>query len=431
MFEFHPDGTVTITLRLGSDKVKDIIPGLLSGKYERVGGVVRDSITKQIVAWLREVPGKDVAREVVRALAPLTQVAAVSSVLNLSITAVGFGVVVHRLLAIEKRLKAIAADIDEVDWKVELGFYANMRGALDMANNAYSMGDTAQRNAALNEAVMALLTAEQHFTAFLERDLGARGRLAPSYLNTLVLIHSGIARCYAEIEELDIARKHLTQHVAELRPLVKGYRDAVIGPSLPLYLHPDLKDTVSLVRIAWLLAQEIEGTTPAEAFEQLRKDLWEIAGEGPKSWVKRMPDWMTDLEPTEDAKQKRGRVRDRSETEEERTNTRMPEVLEDFGEDAKQRISSLFGREAEWERAKARMPEVLAQVEEAYEGLNRLRGFGLELDYLAEHGMSFADWQALAPPAGDKEPYYAIVPPDSPLHDRADAAKTRLSAEAQ
>ena len=48
-------------------KVTMIIPDwitrdLVNGTYERVGGVIRDAQTKQIVAWLREVPaGKDLA----------------------------------------------------------------------------------------------------------------------------------------------------------------------------------------------------------------------------------------------------------------------------------------------------------------------------------------------------------------------------------
>lgn len=36
---------------------KYMLEGLKSGKYERVGGVVRDVHTKQIVGWLREAEG--------------------------------------------------------------------------------------------------------------------------------------------------------------------------------------------------------------------------------------------------------------------------------------------------------------------------------------------------------------------------------------
>jgi hypothetical protein len=74
----NPDGIMTVALRLGSSTAKDIIPALLSGKYERIGGVVRDSLNKQIVAWLREVPGLDSTSELVRVLAPLAQGADIS-----------------------------------------------------------------------------------------------------------------------------------------------------------------------------------------------------------------------------------------------------------------------------------------------------------------------------------------------------------------
>jgi hypothetical protein len=432
MFPFKPDGTIVVRLRPKSGVAEEITSGLLSGEYERNGSAIRASKTKRYVSFLEEVPGIPDPTRTLEALLPMTRLAAAASVVNLGISAVGFAVVVQRLSAIEKQLKVISQQLKRLDWKADLGFYANVYAALDLAKNAYAMKRGDNRDKGLMQAIDRLFEAEQHFTPLLARDLEEGARRSLAFLNTILLTHSSIARCYAEVEELEIARKHLRDHVAELKPLVQGYRDAVIGRSLPLYLHPDLKDTVSLVRIAWLLGQEIEGITPAEAFEEMRKDLWDTAGEDPRAWVKRMPDWMTDLEPADDARQKLIRLFDRSETEGRRSDTRIPEVIEDIGGDAKKRIIDLLhGGYAEWEIAKTRMPEVLEHAEEAYEGLNRLRGFGLELDYLAEHGMSFADWQAVAPPAGDKEAIYAIVPPDSPLYDRAETAKKRLGAEAQ
>ena len=102
-----------------------IAQGISNGTYERVGGVIREADSKQVVAWLREAGklGESV----------LPQVSAVSSVLNLAVSTTGFIVVLKRLGVIEQRLEQAQEVLQTIDYKIDLSFYANFRAALDLA----------------------------------------------------------------------------------------------------------------------------------------------------------------------------------------------------------------------------------------------------------------------------------------------------------
>ena len=81
---------------LGAERsvANDMIRGLADGRYERVGGVVRRVDTKTVVGWLRSI-GENASIDVSKLakLGPLMQLTAATSLLNLSVTAVGFAMV--------------------------------------------------------------------------------------------------------------------------------------------------------------------------------------------------------------------------------------------------------------------------------------------------------------------------------------------------
>ena len=66
-----------------------VTEGLKSQAYERVGGVIRDTQTKQIVAMLREV-----TPNLSQATTILSQFGLVASILNLGVSVVGFAIVI-------------------------------------------------------------------------------------------------------------------------------------------------------------------------------------------------------------------------------------------------------------------------------------------------------------------------------------------------
>jgi hypothetical protein len=71
-----------------------IAQGISKRIYERVGGVVREAGSKQVVAWLRET--SRTGESALSNISSLSSVGAVSSVLNLASSTMGFIVVVKR-----------------------------------------------------------------------------------------------------------------------------------------------------------------------------------------------------------------------------------------------------------------------------------------------------------------------------------------------
>ncbi|MFG6468377.1 hypothetical protein [Roseateles sp. BYS87W] len=103
----------------------DIAGRIALGQYERVGGVVRERATGQVVTWLRETGTSGGGK----ALELLGSVGSAASILNLGAT-VGFGIATLRKLdKIEGKLDHISNKLNEIEsriaklhWTVELGF---------------------------------------------------------------------------------------------------------------------------------------------------------------------------------------------------------------------------------------------------------------------------------------------------------------------
>ena len=111
-----------------------IAQGLSNRTYERVGGVVREIGSKQVVGWLREINEKsDPALSNISALSSLSavsntlnlalsSVSAVSSTLNLAVSTMGFIIVLKRLGIIEQQLEQAQEVLRTIDYKIDLSF---------------------------------------------------------------------------------------------------------------------------------------------------------------------------------------------------------------------------------------------------------------------------------------------------------------------
>ncbi|MCG6138646.1 MAG: hypothetical protein MET45_29205 [Nostoc sp. LLA-1] len=94
-----------------------VVKGLKDGTFERVGGVIREVGTKQVVTWLREyepnssvpIPSRSADNLLNLILSGanqgVLQVATAASVLNLGISIMSFAVISQRLKEIEKQLQ--------------------------------------------------------------------------------------------------------------------------------------------------------------------------------------------------------------------------------------------------------------------------------------------------------------------------------------
>ncbi|WP_242051523.1 hypothetical protein [Nostoc sp. FACHB-280] len=93
---------VTVTFMLADWVVK----GLANGTLERVGGVIREVGTKQVVAWLREISEQPAqVNQSLEVFQGILNITTAASILNLGVSVMGFAVIAQRLKELERRLQ--------------------------------------------------------------------------------------------------------------------------------------------------------------------------------------------------------------------------------------------------------------------------------------------------------------------------------------
>jgi tetratricopeptide (TPR) repeat protein len=211
--------------------------GLKAQTYERFGGVIRDSQTKHVVAMLREaVPS------LIQASTILSQFGSVASILNLSVSVVGFAIIIKRLEVIEQGLKFVQENVKQLNYKFDLSVYVNFCAALELARDAFTMNKTENRVNMAYLAISRFLEAQHTYTVYLETALEediqvidedisslltSRNRphcyAVQEYLSSLFLTYIARARCYLELEEIETANRCLQDGAEVLRPHVEHF----------------------------------------------------------------------------------------------------------------------------------------------------------------------------------------------------------------
>ena len=326
---------------------------LAIGMYERVGGVVRDTQTKQVVAWLRET-NPDLS------ILNLNPVGTLSSVLNLGFSALnlavsvsGFHQVNKRLSKIEGELKKIkeqlSKDHQELAKKIDFTFYANFRAALNLAENAFTMADIDNRRASAMQAINRFLEAEEYYIAYADEDLDKKGWTVDEYLLTLALAYLSEVRCYLKLEEIPTAYRRIKQAEQLLQNRFQKYVTILLTSNPAAYLHPELKEEIDLTRLTnifrWLDPKMNENTV----YQQQRKNLFKIAYK-PDDWKDSLP-------------------------------------------------------KAVWKHIQYKgypgtfleLPKVIQQMENMIETHQRIKGYRIEIESMMKLGISFVEWQKLTP----------------------------------
>ncbi len=263
-----------------------IAQGLSNGAYERVGGVVREVGSKQVVTWLREAyeTGEPVLSKV---LSP-SLVGAVASTLNLAVSTTGFIIILKRLGVIEQQLEQAQEVLQTIDYKIDLSFYANFRAALDLAINAFTMTNSETRKMSAMQAINRFLEAEHHYTKLTDIEIGNGSQVADEYLSTLCLAYVTEVRCYLELEEIETARRRLQEGAAILRPRFKKFIHTLLTSNPAAYLHPTLKEQVGLKRLTKVYQWLQPGLDESDVFEMQRENLFKLA-QNPKEWTNSLP----------------------------------------------------------------------------------------------------------------------------------------------
>jgi len=211
-----------------------ILQGINNGDYVRIGGVIRDAKTKQIIALLREVsPNMDEASTLLSQLGSCVSFLNLGvSILNLGVSVIGFTLVLKRLNEIEQFLKQelskIQQGVDTLHWKFDISVYANFNAALDLAKDATTMLQSENRRSMAILAINRFLEAQHTFDEYVKIAIGENIGLADKYILSLLLAYLTRARCYLELEEINSAISCLRDGTEVLSLYIKKYVEIVV-----------------------------------------------------------------------------------------------------------------------------------------------------------------------------------------------------------
>ena len=381
--------------KVSTEIPRQIAEGLESGIYERIGGAIREVDTLQIIAWLRE--AYELGEPVVSEVLSLSSSTANANALNLALSTMQFAVVMKRLGMIEKQLRQAKEVLDSINYKIDLSFYANFRAALDLATNAFTMANRETRQVSAMQAINRFLEAEHHYTDLVDQEIANQSQVVDDYLYTLSLAYVTEVRCYLELDELDTALQRLQEGLSVLRPRFETHTWTLLTANPAAYLHPSLSGQIPLKRLTAVYRWLTPGMDETAVFEAQRDNLFQLA-QDPGAWAEALPPAV--------------RLPVKGSLFSAKLFNELAEQLRKPG-----RLANLIGVLPGRAGAKvkvgiaaaqkaapaldgdifARLPETLALIELMIEQCGRFETYLAELKAVRQSGMTFQDWQALAP----------------------------------
>lgn len=254
--------------------------GLATGQYQRVGGVIVDSSSKQIAAWLRESPilgepTQDVATGVLGAMTQFTQIA---PVLNLGMLALGFVHINNRLNHISEHIHRLGDTIlAEFARDRETQFKVTLEAVKDVFE-----GDEWMREDALRSAVDGLVASRENFLKDFESLLQGEQttqtlELAQYLLGYAMYAETTRIRCYLVVGQNESARKKMIDALPIFYDATKKFILACMGEHPALFLHKDFDDNhvERFFKVqSWLQGDYQGEATILTILNQLRGDFW-------------------------------------------------------------------------------------------------------------------------------------------------------------
>lgn len=368
-------GTIKLSFLLAEHLAK----GLADGTYVRVGGVIRDVATKQLVAWLRE--AFDVSRPVLPSLLQPTT----AGILNLAISTMGFAIVMKRLSVIEERLRETEEILLAINNKIDMSFYANFQAALDLATNAFTMSNTETRRVSETQAINRFLEAEYHYTKLADTQIDAGSQAGTSYLATLCLAYVTEARCYLELDELETAHRRLREGLIAVRPRLQKYVNILLTSNPAVYLHPSLKNQITLRRLTKTFQWMNPDIDESELFEAQRENLFKV-NQSAAEWIDSLPQAIKISPGREISVQSKSKWPDWSRKANKQGLINLVNSLKAASSNALEYYS--------------RLPAVLETIEVMIEDDQRLEAYTSEIETILQLGVSFQEWRRLTPAPG-------------------------------
>ncbi|MDE2857350.1 MAG: hypothetical protein OXN94_05835 [Chloroflexota bacterium] len=255
-----------------------IAQGLASGQLERVGGVVRDVGSKQVVMWLREgariTDNSNLTSGVLRslldvgsgsltgvafgaldtvvaanrhyqimqqfsALTNLVGVVGGIGVVNIAVSAVSMAVILKRFSDIERQLEGLYKELQSNQ-------NAYLQAGLDAAQDAATAAEAGDIENKRSYALQAIDRLRQAHGPLLDkvRDLELTGDndLLLAHLSQAMQVDAVHIRCYLENNDLPNAKRHLCQALGVYREMTRTAVHRLLGSSRAIYFHPTVSD---------------------------------------------------------------------------------------------------------------------------------------------------------------------------------------------
>lgn len=241
------------------DKVKDsnIIEGLKTGKYTQIGGVIRDSVNKQIVAHLRDVGDPSIIKEIFQNsqlahIANLQYLNLGLGVMNLSATAISTLYLAKRINDIEKKLNEILNKLEEIAKDVEtikkIVVYKNLLTALNRYKNIHTFRNPDLINDELKNIRNHFEEALSTFYIVLNT-IKEEPNITNEFIHFVrlyIIATEGLAKTYLDLNEINAAYSKYEDHIKNIKEfnslfieLGKNYRI-----SFPPEIRIELKNNV-------------------------------------------------------------------------------------------------------------------------------------------------------------------------------------------
>jgi hypothetical protein len=372
-----------------------VADGLGKGLYERVGGIVRDTASQEVVAWLREAveSGAPLSADVLTAAA-----APNAAVLNLALTGMGFAVVMKRLDAIQRRLREAQQLLEAIDYKIDLSFYANFRAAIDLAANSASVANSEARRGSLLQAIGRFLEAEHHYKDLVDIELANQSQAADDYLVTLCLAYVTEAWCYLKLDEVEAAELRLQEGQRIVRPRFERHVRTLLTSNPAAYLHPSVQPAIGLGRFARVFNWLTPGATENTVFDAQRQNLFDLARQ-PQAWVDSLPQAIGLPVKSRFFGQKALADLSRQLNPREMTR-RFAGLVGAFNPAAKTTVEKLQPSAEDPSEADAvfgRLPGIFSQIEGMIEHCSRFESYLAEVHAMRELGFGLEQWQNVVP----------------------------------
>lgn len=275
-----------MVLNVVFDVPPQVTQGLLNGTLERVGGVVRDSSSKQVVMWLQE-GGSQVTKALAKpplagganALAAANPLLATA---NLGVSVAGFALVLQQLNRISDQIRSVEAKVDRVDHKLDDQVLAQLKAGINACQNAVELRDPGMRIQMAGQAITTLHAARQFFNHQVVRSARQAEAASADYVGLAFVALAAEVQTYLQLDESEKASRTLRQGLEELRPGLTQLMKAVLDCSCH-YLKPEFYGEIDLDLILWLQngyrrmqrapGEPILQLTANELFDRLRRKL--------------------------------------------------------------------------------------------------------------------------------------------------------------